>query len=54
MSSKQVQTRQDYIDSVDKVAENPVVEEEQRILDVYEPALLHESDSDPDDIPDLL
>jgi len=36
MSSKQVQTRQDFIDSVDKVVENSVVEEEEQlILDVY-------------------
>jgi len=42
---------QNFIDSVNKVAGNSVVEGEQRILEIYEPAPLHESDSGPDDIP---
>ena len=43
----------EFIDSVDEVFENSAEEEEQRILDTYEPAPLHESDSDPDDTPDV-
>jgi len=43
----------EFIDSVDEVFENSAEEEEQRILDAYEPAPLHESDSDPDDTPDV-
>ena len=40
-------------DKVDEVVENSAEEEEQRILDTYDPAPLHESDSDPDDISDV-
>ena len=36
---------------MDEVVENSVVEEEQRILDTYDPTPIQESDSDPDDIP---
>ena len=40
----------EFIDSIDEVVENSVEEEEQRILDTYEPAALHESDSEADEI----
>ena len=43
-----------FIDSIDEVVENSAEEEEQRILDTYEPAALHESDSEADEISNVL
>ncbi|KAF8422176.1 hypothetical protein EV426DRAFT_706320 [Tirmania nivea] len=43
----------EFIVSVDEVVENSSEEEEQCILDTYEPAPLHESDSEGDDTPDI-
>ena len=39
----------EFIDSIYEVVENSAEEEEQRILDTYEPAALHESDSEADE-----
>ena len=43
----------EFIDSSDGAVENSAEEEEQRILDTYEPAALHEWDSEADDISDV-
>ena len=43
----------EFIDSVDEVVENSAEEGEQHILDTYEPAPVHESDSDAGDIQDV-
>ena len=43
----------EFIDSADKVIEHSGEEEEQRILDIYERAQLHESDTEADDTPDV-
>jgi len=42
----------EFIDSVE-VVQNSVEEEEQRILDTYEPILLQDSDSDPEGMQDV-
>ena len=42
-----------FINPVEGVVADSVVEEDQRILDTYEPAPLQESDSDPDDVPSI-
>ena len=47
MSSNQSQTRQAWTEK------ERYDEEEQRILDTYEPTPLQESDSDPDDVPSI-
>jgi len=43
----------EFINSVDEVVENSPKEEEQRILDTYEPTPVHESDSGADNIQDV-
>ena len=46
-------SRCEFIHSVNEVVENSAEEEEQRILDTYQPAPVYESDSDAGDIQDV-
>ncbi|KAF8453669.1 hypothetical protein BGX38DRAFT_392308 [Terfezia claveryi] len=43
----------EFINPDEEIVTNSIAEEEQRILDTYEPAPLQESDSDSDDIPSI-